>query len=542
MWTKGWRDRIWSILDQTWDLIVIGGGITGAGILKEATRAGLKTLLVEARDFASGTSSRSSKLVHGGFRYLKNAQLKLTYDSVRERERLLREGRGLINQLGFVIACNRSDRIPSWIFGFGLIFYDLLAARWSHRYYDETKILDLCPQLKMRGLNGGYRYIDAVTDDARLVLRIIREAVADGGTAINYADVESFLVDRSQQVQGVVLRDADPEGNGRCAEVKACMVVNATGAWADELFSNLKRELSAESSRIGPPRRYTRLRKLWGSHLVFPWKRIPVTRAISVLHPIDHRPVFTFPWEGVTIIGTTDVDHGQDIKAEPGISEAETEYLLKAIRHTFPEQDLGLEDLRSTFSGIRAVIDTNKKDPSKESREHILWYENGMLTITGGKLTTFRLMAVTTLRYLKKKCSIDFEFDADRPILDTPDPMTLADSGIENPVRVRLLGRFGREASTFIEVSRSEELDSIELTPTLWAEIRWAARNEGVIHLDDLLFRRTRLGLTLPEGGLPWMEEIKAIAQPELGWDDVRWGQEFQDYLDRYASNYSARL
>jgi glycerol-3-phosphate dehydrogenase len=165
-----------------------------------------------------------------------------------------------------------------------------------------------------------------------------------------------------------------------------------------------------------------------------------------------------------------------------------------------------------------------------------------MLTITGGKLTTFRLMAVTTLRYLKKKCSIDFEFDADRPILDTPDPMTLADSGIENPVRVRLLGRFGREASTFIEVSRSEELDSIELTPTLWAEIRWAARNEGVIHLDDLLFRRTRLGLTLPEGGLPWMEEIKAIAQPELGWDDVRWGQEFQDYLDRYASNYSARL
>ncbi|HTP07060.1 MAG TPA: FAD-dependent oxidoreductase, partial [Anaerolineae bacterium] len=174
MWNNNWREQIWSDLDQPWDLIVIGGGITGAGILREASRAGLKTLLVEGHDFASGTSSRSSKMVHGGLRYLRNAQFRLTVDSVHERERLLREGRGLIEPLSFLIAGYLGDRPPSWVFGMGLMVYDVLGRRWAHHHFDAPQLQELAPQITGRDLVGGYQYYDAQTDDARLVLRVIR--------------------------------------------------------------------------------------------------------------------------------------------------------------------------------------------------------------------------------------------------------------------------------------------------------------------------------------------------------------------------------
>ena len=169
MWTSGWRERVWSSLDQPWDLIVIGGGITGAGILREAARIGLRALLVEAHDFASGTSSRSSKLVHGGFRYLQNAQIRLVRQSVRERERLLKEARGLVNPLGFLLVNYSGDSIPDWVFGAGLAVYDLLALKWGHCHYDAYDIREFYHSLREEGLLGGYRYFDAQTDDARLV-------------------------------------------------------------------------------------------------------------------------------------------------------------------------------------------------------------------------------------------------------------------------------------------------------------------------------------------------------------------------------------
>ena len=204
MWQKGWRDQLWSELEQPWDVLIIGGGITGAGILREASRAGLRALLVEAHDFASGTSSRSSKLVHGGFRYLKNGQIKLTFESVRERERLLKEGRGLVNPLGFLLANYRGDAIPGWVFGAALVLYDLLAFQWGHRHYDAYDMHELCPPLTSDGLRGGYRYFDAQTDDARLVLRLIQESVAEGGAALNYTRAGDLLRNRQGQVRGAV--------------------------------------------------------------------------------------------------------------------------------------------------------------------------------------------------------------------------------------------------------------------------------------------------------------------------------------------------
>lgn len=378
MWERGWRDRVWSALDQKWDLIVVGGGITGAGILREAARAGLRALLVEEKDFASGTSSRSSKLVHGGLRYLKNGEIKLTLESVRERERLLKEGRGLITQLGFLLPNFAGDRPPAWVFGAGLVVYDLLALKWGHRRYDALDMRELSPALRETGLLGGYRYFDAQTDDARLVLRVIREAVRGGGAALNYARVESLLRSRSGRVRGVVLRDQAPGGEGRAREIQAPVVINAAGAWAD----GLRRQ---EGGR--------RLRRLRGSHLVFPAKRFPLRRAVSFLHPKDRRPVFALPWESVTLFGTTDVDHDQSLDAEPAIGAAEADYLMAGLAYAFPSLALAPDDAQAAFAGVRPVVDTGKADPSKESREHVLWNEDGLLTVTGGKLTTFRLMA-----------------------------------------------------------------------------------------------------------------------------------------------------
>src|SRR5574341_936985 len=526
MWTQGWRDRLWSEIDRPWDLIVVGGGITGAGILREAVRAGLRTLLVEAHDFASGTSSRSSKLVHGGLRYLKNGEIKLTFESVRERERLLKEGRGLIIQLGFLLPNFARDRPPAWVFGIGLTIYDLLAMQWSHRRYDAMDMRELCPLLNEAGLLGGYRYFDAQTDDARLVLRVIREAVRAGGAALNYARVETLLRSlrslRSQngQVRGIALRD---QVTGRTAEIHASIVINATGAWADGL-----------RAQVGRGRR---LRLLRGSHLFVPSHRLPLRRAVSFLHPADRRPVFAVPWEGVILFGTTDVDHAAPLEADTAIAASEDEYLLDALRHAFPSLELGPQDVLATLSGVRPVVDTGQANPSKESREHVIWNESGLLTVTGGKLTTFRLMAHDALEAVRARLPGHPRLDARQRMLAEPPASGLL-AFLDPATRLRLLGRYGADMPDLIAAVAPGDLEPIGGSVALWAELRWAARAEGVVHLDDLLLRRLRLGLLLPQGGLAHMDRIRAIAQPELGWDDEQWEREAAAYADLWRRFY----
>jgi glycerol-3-phosphate dehydrogenase len=530
MWTTGWRDTIWSQLDQKWDLIIIGGGITGAGILREASRTGLQTLLIEAHDFASGTSSRSTKMVHGGLRYPKNMQLKITLESVSERQRLLREGKGLVKRTGFLFASFKGDHTPGWVFGIGLAIYDLMARQWSHQSYNIEDMRDLCPPLTSPALQGGYRYIDAQTDDARLTLRVIREAVQDGGTALNYIKVESLLRTQDGQVCGVVLRDQAPQGQGRTAEVQAPLVISATGAWADVLRSQL-----GKSPRIRPLR---------GSHLVFPTSRLSLQRALSWMHPSGGRGIIGMPWEGVTLIGTTDIDHGPNLQTDVSISDQEAEYLLAAAQFAFPEQELSLVDVQCTFSGIRPVIDTGKADPSKESREHIIWQEDGLLTVSGGKLTTFRLMARDVLRTARRSLPERHIFDRELPVLDTISPQTeilLANKHLKTPDRLRLLGRYATDAPALVHAAQPGELESISETISLWAELRWAARSEGVVHLDDLLLRRVRLGLLLPDGGLNHMERIRSIVQPELEWDNDRWQHETEAYAKLWQQCYSLK-
>ncbi len=518
MWFKTWREQVWAQLGQPWDLVIVGGGITGAGILREARRAGLRVLLVEQRDFAWGTSSRSSKLVHGGLRYLREGRVGLTRTAVRERKRLLEEAPGLIDPLGFLIATYRDDRPGRWAYRAGLTIYDLLGLQWSHRSYSAEDLRVLAPHLSSRGLVGGFRYGDAQTDDARLVLRVIQEAVADGAVALNYARVESLLLEEGQVV-GVHLRD---QVSGKVQAVRAGVVVNATGAWADGL-----------RAEVGAP---ARLRPLRGSHLIFPADRLPLDQAVTCLHPWDGRPVFFFPWEGIRLVGTTDLDHDRPLDEEPCISLQETAYLLAAVRAQFSLLEVGPEDLIATFAGVRPVVGSGQVDPSCESRDHVVWEERGLLTVTGGKLTTFRCIALDALRALRARLPALANLDARRPVLD-PVEVNLP-VPLEERVRRRLLGRYGAAAPALVAAAGPGELIPIPGTTTLWAELRWAARAEGVVHLEDLLLRRVRLGLLLPQGGADLLPQVRRVCQGELGWDEARWEAEEAAYLDLWRRVY----
>lgn len=521
MWSEGWRDRLWSQIDQLWDVLIVGGGITGAGILREAARAGLKTLLVERQDFAWGTSSRSSKLVHGGIRYLATGQFKLTLTSVREREQLLQTGPGLIEPLGFLIATYEGDRPGRLAYSAALAVYDLMASQWSHRHYGRDDFRIFAPHVVEKRLTGGFRYEDAQTDDARLVLRVIREAVADGGAALNYAGVDALLRDGGSVVGARVVDRV----SGRSADVRARLVINATGAWADRL----RGQVGAAPA----------IRPLRGSHLVFAGWRLPVAQALAFAHPVDRRPMFVAPWQGATLVGTTDVDHLDDADHEPRISPQETAYLMAGVVHQFPSLNLTLDDVVSTFAGVRPVIGTGKSDPSKESREHVVWDEAGLLTVTGGKLTTFRAIALDALHAASDRLPELRKLSGKEPVLKSVQLEPGIGQELDETSRRRLLGRYGTEAAQVIRAAQPGELTTIPGTETLWAELRWAARAEGVVHLDDLLLRRVRLGLLLPEGAAALLPRFRQICQAELGWDDARWELEEAAYQDLWHRHYS---
>ncbi|NPV74949.1 MAG: glycerol-3-phosphate dehydrogenase/oxidase [Anaerolineae bacterium] len=528
MWMKDWREEIFSQIDQKeWDLVIIGGGITGAGILREAVNAGLDALLVEAKDFSFGTSSRSSKLIHGGIRYLRNRQFDVTYESVREREWMLKEAKWLVTPLSFllpVFAANEKNQRGT---GLQILVYDLMARRWKHKAYSRDGLLRVCDQFNPEGLLRGYLYGDALMDDSRVLLRVIREAVRDGGTAVNYAAVKGLLRTNQGNVCGVILQDrAAPAG--QTYEVKARVVINAAGPWVDDVRGFVK----------APPK----LRKLRGSHVVLPLeKQVSKEYAVHLMHPRDYRTMFAYYWEGAFVVGTTDLDHPTEVEKrqpEPCASPEEIDYIIEALQFTFPKAGIRREDIISTFAGLRPVINTGKARPSDESRAHVVWEEDGLITIAGGKYTIFRVMASDVLNRAAARLP-------GRPVFPTRkrmfSPLAERLPEIELPLETMqyLAGRYATELPDLLEAATPDELERINGLPNIWAELRWAARNEGVVHLDDLLLRRVRIGLTLPGGALGVLDRIRAIIQPELGWDDQRWEEEAQAYRQVWQQSYS---
>ncbi|MBL6751895.1 MAG: FAD-dependent oxidoreductase [Nevskia sp.] len=486
-------------LPRRFDLVVIGGGITGAGIAAEAARTGASVLLVEQGDFAGATSSASSKLVHGGLRYLKSGQWRLTLESVRERNRLLRSRPALVQRLRFLMPVYRGARPGLAAMRVALAIYDLMGRSWDSRAVSAAQALALEPGLAAEGLRGAVLYDDAQTDDARLVLCLLQEAQAAGAAALNYVRVEQVL-SAGGGVRGVALRDL---ADGAGGEVEADLVIDAAGVQATSL--------------PGAPAGGPALRPLRGSHLLFSLERLPVRRAVSWLHPRDRRPVFVYPWQGVALYGTTDVDHaGGPVR----MSAAEADYLLEGLARQFPRLGLGLDDALASFAGVRPVVAGGKADPSAESRESAIWSAPGWVGATGGKLTTFRV----TARQVLAEAARQFPRLAPAPQYAAAAPA---------------LQHRGEPFRQWLRQAGDSEREAVAGTPYCWGELRWSARCEAVLHLDDLLLRRTRIGLLLAHGGAGLLERVGMICREEMAWDQPRWQQERARYLVLWRAQHA---
>ena len=487
-----------SELPDAVDLLIVGGGVSGAGIAREAARGSAKVLLVDAQDFSAGTSSRSSKLVHGGLRYLKSGDWRLTLESVRERQLLMAQAPGLVVPQRFMMPLYQGRKPGKLTMKLGLGLYDAMARQRSSSFCEPLATNARIPGLVQSGLLGAMTYVDAQTDDSRLVLRLLSEARAAGVMLRNYCRAE-LLTSADGRTTGATLTDAD---SGEHRRISAKLVLLATGAWPP----------------AGP--RAPRIRPLRGSHLLFPNWRWPLAQAVSWLHAADGRPVFAFPWEGATLLGTTDLDHGDADLWAPQISAAEVDYLLEAAAQQFPSLALQAGDALSAYAGVRPIVDDGSgADPSAASRESVMWSAPGLVGLSGGKLTTFRVQARAVLAEVARQRP-EFALALEGAVFEAVAP--------SEQVPQRIADRLGPALPEFLASMPRDEWEAVGATPYWWAELRWALRQEAVRHLDDLLLRRTRLGLVTRAGA--HMARIRQLCMDELAWDEPRWQQELQRY------------
>ena len=531
---------------KPWDMLIIGGGITGAGIAREAARRGLAVLLIEQKDFAWGTSSRSSKMVHGGLRYIASGDYKTTLLSVRERERMLTEASGLVNEMHYVMPHYKGKFPPPWIFNTLLRVYDRIAGKRYFKYFKKDAFLSLNPNIKQDKFLGASQFSDAVTDDSRLVMRVLDEAINDGAQAINYLKAESLITNEQGLVVGATLKDtaeADTSfaDSDQTYDVHAKVVVSATGAWADTLRMQAKQQTEQSFHKQIRPSR--------GSHLVVSQERLPIHQAYTFLHPVDKRAVFVFPWENRTVLGTTDLDHPPLNDEEVGITSEEVDYLLAATNDLFDNAKLNREDVISTWAGVRPLIsdggDGKRVSPSKEKRDHSVWLDNNLVTVSGGKLTTFRLIALDVLEKCQQVLALDESTTQNQAIngdqvFSNTAPTHPKFTTLPKPLQQRLQGFYGLQLDNLLALAHEDDLAYVTDSNTIWAELRFAARSEQVIHLDDLLLRRTRLGLILPHGAMTPLisARLKQICREELGWDEQKWQQEVARYTELWQRYY----
>jgi glycerol-3-phosphate dehydrogenase len=377
------RKEMWERLGDGVDLLVIGGGINGVGIARDAIHRGLTVAVVEKGDLAGGTSSRSSKLVHGGLRYLEQLEFSLVFEAVSERKILMDIAPHLVNPLGFLFPVYKGDRRSLATITAGMVLYDGLSLFRSprlHRRLNPDQVAEEEPALKQEGLRGAPLYYDCSTDDARLTLETALDAVAYGAVVATHAEATSFLHDEQGRIRGAVVRDLL---GGEEKEVVAAAVVNATGPWTDRTIA------------LDGHDRPALLRPTKGVHIVLAHHKLPVNNAVVCFHPDDGRVLFAIPWGETTYVGTTDTDHDGDLDSVHATSD-DVDYLLRCLELYFPDHPVGREDVVCTWSGLRPLMrsETSDLDESSVSREHrIVVSPDGLVTIAGGKLTTYRLMS-----------------------------------------------------------------------------------------------------------------------------------------------------
>jgi glycerol-3-phosphate dehydrogenase len=526
MFDPHWRQRSLAALGEPFDLIVIGGGITGCGVFFDASQRGLRTLLVEQRDIASGTSSRSSKLVHGGLRYLKQMHFRITAMAARERDRMAVLNPTLVEPLRFVYPANRGDKMPSWQVDLGLWMYDRLTRKPNrHRHLGVEDLATLVPGMATDELEQAFSYGDARTDDARLTLAVAATGYAYGGFMLTRAEVKDLTKNAEGRIDGVVVDDLE---TGASHEVRAHVVVNAAGVWVDDL---------RQRCGLGEPR----VRPSRGIQIILPTARLPVKAAAMVPSPDEGRPIFLIPHPEGVLVGTTDIyDDGP--RHDPRPTRGEVDYLLRAMATHFPDNGLVYEDIVGVFAGLRPILDSHTDNPSDASREEDIWEECGMISVAGGKLTTWRPTAEDTvdeaLRYLpdEVESSIAPCYTEGTPLVGYA-PLDLAQSlrslhGIDESVAAAMARRLRRSAlwAQHLAHGPAELRPVIEGTDLCAAEVRCHLAYGAVVRLEDLLLRRARLAMWAPETARAVAPLLRPYFEQELGWDAKRWGKELENF------------
>jgi glycerol-3-phosphate dehydrogenase len=497
-------DRWRALGERAFDVLVIGGGITGCGIARAAALRGLTVALVEKGDLASGTSSRSSRLVHGGVRYLEHGHLHLVFESSAERRRLLRLAPHLVRPLEFTWPVYEGARIPRWKLGAGLTLYDALSLFRNvgrHHRLSRNAVLEREPALSADGLLGGATYFDARTDDARLTLANAIGAVEAGAVVLTYVDENELLHDAGR-VTGARVTDTL---TGATTTVRASVVVRATGPWTSEVRGSK------------------------GTHIAVPRTRIGNRQALTLLSPADGRVFFALPSATHAIIGTTDTfttASPDEVRA----SNEDVRYLLAAANCFFPAANLNEGDVVSAWAGIRPLIPTTHDSPGGATREHLVSTDaEGVVSITGGKLTTYRVMANDTLdavaERLGRRLAPDLTRSRSLPGGDFSSLAELKDDAdrttANRPLASHLVETYGtRWQDVWREVSDAgggERLD--DALPYVAGQFRYAIRHEMACTLADLLMRRTHLAFETRDHGAAAAERAVLIAAPLFGWD-----------------------
>jgi glycerol-3-phosphate dehydrogenase len=535
------------LADTSFDVLVVGGGITGAGCALDAASRGLRTALVERDDFASGTSSKSSKLVHGGLRYLQQGDLRLVYEALLERQRLRRNAPHLVKVLPFLlpVLTGRDGVVPKKLaraLGSAMWMYDLTGGMRIGRLHKRISVDDAMahmPTLRRDRLAPSYLYYDAQADDARLTLAIARTAAIDHGAAVaNGVNVVGIVKDAQGRACGARVEASDQQATERF-EIRATAVVNAGGVWADEVRA------------LDEARHPNTIRPAKGIHITVPWSKVQNDIAAVVPVPKDKRSVFVVPWGELTYIGTTDTDYDGPLD-DPQCTADDVAYLLKAINSNITTE-LTEHDVVGTWAGLRPLVrDAGSERTADLSRRHrVTRSESGVVTITGGKLTTYREMAADTIDEVLEHV-LSAKRDGKRSVLERAQrhsrtkrlrlrgadgyddvaamPPT---SGLDASTLEHLANRYGGEARVLLAmIDRDRSLGEplVEGLPYLRAEGVYAARYEMARTLDDVLSRRTRARLLALDDSARSADEVAALVGPHLGWDAQEQARQVAEY------------
>ncbi len=520
------------------DVLVIGGGITGAGVLRDAASRGLRVLLVERLDFGAGTSGSSSKMVHGGLRYLAQGHPGLTREACRERDLLLRLNPNLIRGIPFLVPCWEGGKLKPWQVKAALfLYYALSGFRPGSRFrmLGAEQVARYSRDLRQDGLRGAGLYRDAQVDDARLVLETVKSARSLGGEAVNHAEVVEFSHDAAGRIRTLRVRDRLAE---RSVEIRAHAVVNAAGP-AVERVRGLDRD--AASATLRPAK---------GIHLVIPRRRVHI-RGVITFEAHDRRPLFLLPWDDMCLVGTTD-DFSDEID-EPVVTIDEVHYLLAAANEAFPGVALNTNDIVSVFAGVRPLVadEDSARPPSSVSREYrVTESRSGLLSVAGGKLTTYRAVGERVVDRLLRRLPVERRRAAGPsrtaalPLReDRFDAAQLREElqrrfELTAERAMRLVRVWGADAPELLAAAPRELRRPIGASRFLWAEIPWAFRHEAPATLCDLLERRLRLALFASGQGLPELPRIAAVAAEAAGWDDARSREEAQRYAQAVRRRY----